>query len=121
LTGRYPALDPIARARAFQTEVARLEQLLSWWNEPARTSIPAAHLVLEVSKRKAALLGLDAPQRLDPIRIVTEKHEEPNSTVRLLNELNRIAAERQPMITDETADPDPPPPALTEPDPPAAA
>ena len=92
-----PTLDAEARARYLRESLGQLDELSSWWYGQAKTSAPAAMLCLRINERKAALLGLDAPQhvRLDPVQIIANAGPQQGSTEALIAELDRIVAERK--------------------------
>jgi hypothetical protein len=89
-----PTLDSVARARIFKTDLATLDQLQSYWFAQSKNSPIAANIVLRILERRAQLLGLDSPIRLDPIQIVSNGQPPEGSTEALLAALNAIARER---------------------------
>jgi hypothetical protein len=91
-----PTVDAAYRGRILREELARLDQLQSWWYAAAKTSASAAAIVLKIAERRAAMLALDAPQhvRLDPVQVIAGGEPKPSSSEALLRELNRIANER---------------------------
>jgi hypothetical protein len=95
---------PGDRARALALEVARIETLESFFTRLAvsRGDVAAGTLVSKLSQRKAALLGLDQPLRLD-MSVAVEPYKE-SSTERLhriLSELNgeQVTIEGEPAQT----------------------
>jgi len=91
-----PVVTAVTRARYLRETLATYDYLQTCWYLQAKSSTSAAALVMEISKRRAQLLGLDAPQhvRLDPVQLVAGGKPDENSTEALLRELNRIAGER---------------------------
>jgi hypothetical protein len=92
-----PTVDASYRSRVFREEIARLDQLQSWWHNAARTSASAAAILLKIAERWAMMLGLDAAQhtRMDPVQVVAGDRADEGSTARLILELDRIANERK--------------------------
>jgi hypothetical protein len=90
-----PPLDAGLRQRLYRADLARLEELLGYWQAKAlEGSATATGLVLKILERRASLTGIDAPinMRLQVIEQTSE--QEPTSTEALLAEFNRIAEER---------------------------
>ena len=58
------ASEPAGQVR--KAEVARLDKLmLAHWSEAIKGDYKATQMVLQIMDRRARLLGLDAPQRID--------------------------------------------------------
>jgi hypothetical protein len=91
-----PTVDASYRSRILREELARLDQLQSWWHDAARTSAPAAAILLKIAERRSMMLGLE-PQhiRMDPVQIVSGNQPQEGSTAALLAEMDRICAERR--------------------------
>jgi hypothetical protein len=109
-----PTLDAEAPARYLRESLGQLDELSSWWYGQAKTSAPAAMLCLRINERKAALLGLDAPQhvRMDPIQIIANAGPQQGSTAALIAELDRIAEERQRSVPGLLVEGDPSDPSV---------
>lgn len=70
------AVEPATKLR--DMEAARLDALMmAHWQRAVNGDIDATRVVLDIMKRRAALLGLDAPQRIDIstyVRQVAQEH-----------------------------------------------
>jgi hypothetical protein len=115
LNDLLPALDIETRARYLRESIQQLDSLNSYWWAQARTSTAAASLCLRICEQRALLLGLNAPVRLDPVRVTVGNGPAEGSTEQLIAELNRIAEEKKPALQLVSLSDEPSP----EPDPPA--
>ena len=61
---REYATEPVAKVR--DAEVARLDKLvMAHWDKAVEGNVESTRMVLTIMDRRAKLLGLDAPQKLD--------------------------------------------------------
>ena len=91
-----PSLGPDLRTRLFREDLARCDDLMVYWYQKAKDgSAVATSLCVDLMKRRAAMAGTDSPQRIDVV-VAQQVADDPSSTVQLLAELDRIAAERTP-------------------------
>jgi hypothetical protein len=91
-----PPLNPEMRTRLFKEDLCRLDELLTHWYAQARNGgAMATQLCIKIMERRSALCGLDAPATMRMEVIQHGAAEQPNSTQLLLDQLNRIVAERQ--------------------------
>jgi hypothetical protein len=86
-------LSPRARARTLTIEVERLDRLERVFLEYAieRNDAAAGTLVTKLSQRRAALLGLDQPARMD-MSVVVEPYEDKSTTLKLLESIRLLKA-----------------------------
>jgi hypothetical protein len=107
-----PPISAETRVRLYREDLCRLDDMLTAFYPQAKNGMQgAATICLKLLERRSAMTGSDAPQRVDVT--VKQAAEEPNSTIMLLNELNRIAAERDPKTIEgepigEVTNPDQP-------------
>jgi hypothetical protein len=100
------SLKPAARARRLVYEVERLDALQTVFHAHAIATRDAAagKLVVDISRRKSALLGLDQPRRLDMTVIEPAQYQTGHDKVkRVIEELCRLPAP-QPLAEDEGED-----------------
>ena len=79
------AVEPATQLR--DMEVARLDRLLAaHWGKATKGDVNATRMVLTIMDRRAKLLGLDAPQKLDVTGWIREMAEaegiDPDQAVR---------------------------------------
>jgi hypothetical protein len=102
-----PKLDNTARLRYISLDLQRLDALLKTFFARAieKVDAQAGLLCVKILERKAALLGLDTPQKLD---IVTAQAEEgaQNSHARLFEMIMRIS--KRPNLDDNGGGGEPP-------------
>jgi hypothetical protein len=103
------SVTPELRHRTLQIELERLDVLQSAHFEKAATGDDTATLTtLKIMERRARMLGLDAPARIDVIeRALTAK--EVNSTERIQQVLDEIAGKTNLMIEGDVIDAEPVP------------
>jgi hypothetical protein len=103
-------IDEDFRLTTIGLELARFDQLLTVFYEKAiNGDAAAANILLKVSERRAAILGLDVPAavRKDPVLLQIEQTPQPTSTDRIRAALDAIIAERKdPSKPDDPDDPD---------------
>jgi hypothetical protein len=88
-----PPISAETRVRLYREDLCRLDDLLATFYPQAKNGMQgAATVCLRLLERRSAMTGADAPQRVDVT--VVQAPEDPNSTLRLLAELDRIANER---------------------------
>jgi hypothetical protein len=91
-----PDLSPEMRIRLFKEDLARLDELLvAWFAQAKNGSATATGLVIKIMERRSALCGLDQPVAMRMEVIQAGATEQQNSTLVLLEHLNRIAAEHK--------------------------
>jgi hypothetical protein len=102
-------VTPELRHRTLQIELERLDVLQAAHFEKAAEGDDDATLTtLKIMERRARMLGLDAPARIDVIeRALTAK--EVNSTERIQQVLDEIAGKSNLMIEGEVIDAEPVP------------
>jgi hypothetical protein len=86
--------SPTLRQRTILMELERLDAMQkAHYASAVQGAVPATVCVLKIMERRAKLLGLDAPVRIDdPLR--SDESESGSDTAALLRELERIAMER---------------------------
>jgi hypothetical protein len=102
LTRACCPLDEGFRLTTIGLELARFDQLVRVFYEKALDGdASAANVLIKVSERRAAILGLDVPaaSRQDPVVLQTGQTPQPTTTERIRAALDRIAGQR-------TAEPD---------------
>lgn len=99
-----PPLDHETRVRLYREDLSRLDDLLMAFYAQAKEGNPvSAGLCLRFLERRAEMLGSDAPQRVDVV--LGRKAEQGGSTAKLLEALDRIAAERDGSIVEHVPEP----------------
>jgi hypothetical protein len=102
-----PPISAETRVRLYREDLCRLDDLLTTFYPAAKSGMQgAATVCLRLLERRASMTGADAPAKIDIT--IAPAPEEPNSTLRLLAELDRIANERNPdglTIEGEIAEP----------------
>jgi len=85
-----PKLDNAARLRHISLDLQRLDALLKTFLARAieKVDAQAGLLCVKILERKAALLGLDSPQKLDIVQV--QAQEEPSSFEQLYEMILRI-------------------------------
>jgi hypothetical protein len=107
-----PPISAETRVRLYREDLCRLDDMLSTFYPQAKSGMQgAATICLKLLERRSAMTGADAPQRVDVT--VTQMPDDLTSTMRLLAELDRIAAEQTPVTIegepiDEVTNPNPP-------------
>ena len=86
-----PKLDNAARLRHISLDLQRLDELLKVFLTRAteKADAQAGLLVVKILERKAALLGLDQPQKLDVIQV--QAQEQPSDFDRVYETIMRCA------------------------------
>src|SRR5215471_7652782 len=82
-----PKLDNAARLRYISLDLQRLDALLKTFFARAieKVDAQAGLLCVKILERKAALLGLDTPQKLDIVAV--QAQEQPTSSFEKLHEM----------------------------------
>jgi len=95
---RYtPMMDARARAIAFGIELERLDRLTQTFYEKAQCGdVQAGMLCLRIGERRAALLGLDTPKRVDLVTNGQEAMHPQTTTERIQSVLSLQAENRAP-------------------------
>jgi hypothetical protein len=104
LTRACCPLDEGYRLTTIGLELARFDQLVKvFYAKACNGDASAANVLIKVSERRAAILGLDVPaaSRQDPVVLQTGQTPQPTTTERIRAALDRIAGRR-------TAEPDDP-------------
>jgi hypothetical protein len=86
-----PKLDNAARLRHISLDLSRLDALIETFYKRAieKQDTQAGLCVVKILERKAALLGLDSPQKLDVVQV--QAQEQPSSFEKLHSMIIRIA------------------------------
>jgi hypothetical protein len=91
LDAAFEQLSDRGRLRATNLELARLDELLGKFRAKALEGDPvAANLLVRLSERRSALLGLDHRQ-VDPVMLSLSVHQPPSSVDRIMAAIDRIA------------------------------
>jgi hypothetical protein len=95
-----PQIDNEARMRHIVLDLQRLEQLLAVFLKRAieDKDQPSGMLCVKILERKAALLGLDQPTKLDVVQVHVEK--KPDSFDQIHRAIWKVARGDQPMPKD---------------------
>jgi hypothetical protein len=104
-------LDEEFRLRTVHLELERFDRLCRVFYEQALAGDHAAAIVvMRVSERRAAILGLDVPSasRRDPVMLQVQQSPQPTSTDRIKAALDRIAAEGKIRKPEEPGEPEEP-------------
>jgi hypothetical protein len=85
-----PKIDNAAKLRIIALDIDRLDELLRVFLKRAieKGDTQSGLLVVKILERKAALLGLDSPQRLDVVQIQTE--QEPKRSDKIYAAIMRV-------------------------------
>jgi len=88
------------KERVRKTEAARLDRLqMAWWNKAIDPKNPeqgsAARMVLSIMERRARMLGLDAPSRVE---VYTPTSQEIMTFVQTLRSYAGVTDEQEPDI-----------------------
>ena len=88
-----PKIDNAARRRYVALDLNRLDGLLETFYKRAieKADTQAGLLVVKILERRALLLGLDSPQKLDVIQLQTQ--EAPSSFDKIREAIMRVARE----------------------------
>jgi hypothetical protein len=107
LDAALPPLNQATKIRLFREDIARLDDLLiAFYPEARKGNVASAGICLKLLERRAAMVGMDSPVRID-ISAEAVAAETPRSTAALIEELDRIVAERQRPAHDLRIDHDP--------------
>jgi hypothetical protein len=109
-----PSVSVEMRARTFELDLARLDELLQKFYLAAREGDAQCALVaLRIMERRASMLGFDSPPRLaGPIEIVeAAAPKRETSTERIARLIADIRAERPAGDKQAAGEPEEPPPA----------
>jgi hypothetical protein len=95
-----PKIDNTAKLRIIALDLDRLDQLLKTFFARAieKVDAQAGLLVVKILERKAALLGLDSPQRLDVVQV---QQQQPSRFDRLYARMMEIRNEARSAGDDE--------------------
>jgi hypothetical protein len=111
LNRSLPELTSELRMRLYQEDLLRCDTLIGVWYEQARSgSAVATSLVVKLMERRASMVGSDSHTKIELI-VPSAKEEPNNSTVALLEALNRIVEEGKPTVALELVASEPDPPA----------
>jgi hypothetical protein len=93
-------IDNAYRLRAAALDLERLEAMQARFLRDALSGdLAAGHLCLKIAERRAAMLGTDAPVRVDAVQLAEVTGPQPTSTVRIGALIDRIRSKR---LTDKT-------------------
>jgi hypothetical protein len=85
------------RLRAVALDLERLEEMqMRFLRQALAGDAAAGHLVLKIQERRAAMLGTDAPVRIDPVQLVDAHGPHPTSTDRLRSAIERLTGPTAP-------------------------
>jgi hypothetical protein len=94
LDAALPPLSQATRIRLFREDIARLDDLLiAFYPQAKQGNAAAAGICLKLLERRAAMVGTDAPVRVDAV-VEQAAAAAPQSTAALIEELDRIVRER---------------------------
>jgi hypothetical protein len=85
-------VDNAYRIRMTALDLERLESMqMRFLPQALGGDLGAGHLVLKICERRSAMLGTDAPMRIDPIQLVVAQHPEDSTPYyeRMITELQR--------------------------------
>jgi len=85
-----PTIDNPARLRHISLDLSRLDRLLETFHKRAieKEDTQAALCVVKILERKAALLGLDSPQKVDIVQLQTQ--QQPSRHDRIAAAINQM-------------------------------
>src|SRR5262249_1768295 len=91
-----PTLDQSARLRHISLDLHRLDGLLEVFYKRAieKADCQAGLCVVKILERKAALLGLDQPTKLDIVQVQAQAQEAPQGHDRILPQLETEIVKR---------------------------
>jgi hypothetical protein len=104
-------IDQPLRLRTIGVELGRFDRLTRvFWQAALERDPASAAVLMKISERRAAILGLDVPAgyRTDPVLIEAAKQPQQTTTERIRAALDRIAGKR-PAGGNGTGEPDPDP------------
>jgi hypothetical protein len=89
--GAMVKVDNAYRLRAMTLDLERLEAMLArFLGDALNGDLAAGHLCLKIAERKAAMLGTDAPVRVDAVQLTQVTGPQPTSTERISALIDRI-------------------------------
>ena len=84
-------LDNAYRLRAVALDLERLEAMQArFLHDALNGDLGAGHLCLKIAERRAAMLGTDAPVRVDAVQLTQVNGPEPTSTEKIRAAIDRI-------------------------------
>ena len=87
--------------RTVALELERLDALhLKFYRQALSGDTAAGSLLVKISERRAALLALDSPIKVDIVELQREVLPKPTSTERLMAALDQIAGKQLPPPPD---------------------
>jgi hypothetical protein len=91
-----PKIDNDARRRYVALDLSRLDELLKVFFARAIENVDAQAglLVVKILERRALLLGLDSPQKLDIVQV--QAQEQPSSFDKIRDAIMRVAEQAPP-------------------------
>ena len=91
-----PKIDNDARRRYVALDLSRLDELLKVFFARAIENVDAQAglLVVKILERRAVLLGLDSPQKLDIVQV--QAQEQPSSFDKIRDAIMRVAEQAPP-------------------------
>jgi hypothetical protein len=98
------------RLHTIELELSRLDELANTFHPKAlQGDVQAAALALKIQERRAALLGVDSPLRIDSAQArAAAVPQQPSSVDRIMVAIRRIAGKPEPNDSDLSEEPSPP-------------
>lgn len=94
---RMVKLDNALRVRAVALDYERLEEMqIRFLRDALKGDVTAGHLVLKIAERRAAMLGTDAPLRVDPVQLIDATGHKPTSTEELQSAIDLLCGRTPP-------------------------
>jgi hypothetical protein len=91
-------LDNAYRVRAVALDLERLEEMQKGFLRQAlEGDATAGHLVIKIAERRAAILGTDAPIRIDAVKLVEANGPRQTTTEEWQAAIDRLCASPKPQ------------------------
>jgi hypothetical protein len=87
-----PLVTTDLKIRTIGLELSRLDELHATFHPKAKAGDDrAAAIVLRIQERRAQMLGIDSPMRIDAVQVRAEAVPQPSGVDRIMEALNRLA------------------------------
>jgi len=104
--GKMVKLNNGYRLRAVALDLERLEAMQArFLRDALNGDLAAGHLCLKIAERRAAMLGTDAPVRVDAVQLTQVSGPESTSTEKIAAAIDRIRGKRLPKPPDDSEPP----------------